>query len=120
MSQAFRWICVIVFSCLLLACTDYRIVRPTTEAGKLCAAECDKTKATCDFHADADAGAAGSCESGNERAEEICSRHEGEFHDRCMAAESTPVCVDPAPEYGPCKSKWELCVLSCGGRMVEK
>jgi hypothetical protein len=119
MSQAFRRICLALIPCLLLACTDYRIVRPTTEAGSLCAAKCDRTRAICDRSAEAEAASeAFGCE-GNARAEEICSRHEGEVHDRCMAAESS-VCVNPAPEYGPCTSEWEMCVLSCGGRMVDE
>ena len=121
MSQAFRWICLSAISCLLLACTDYRIVQPTTETGRLCAARCDRTRAICDRDAEADvAGAAHDCEADHARATEICSRHEGEVHDRCMAAQPISVCADPAPNYGPCTSEWEVCVLSCGGRMVDK
>ncbi len=120
MSQAFRWTSLALISSLLFACSDYRIVRPTTEAGKQCAAQCDKKRAICDSIAETEAaGEVSGCEAGNARAEEICSRHEGEVHDRCMAAESS-VCTGPAPKYGPCTSEWELCVLSCGGRMVDR
>jgi hypothetical protein len=119
MSQGIRWICLGAIYCALVACADYRIVKPTTEAGRLCAAQCDRTRAICDRSAEAEVAVAPSCDADNARATEVCSLHEGEVHDRCMAAQPTSACVTPAPNYRPCTSEWELCVLSCGGRIVD-
>lgn len=117
----FRGVLFISIACLLFACADYRIARPTTEAGRLCAAACDKARAMCDRDAEAEASlAASGCDSENKSSPvQPCTPQDGKDTAHCLTAPHPPICVSPAPMYGPCTSEWEQCVLSCGGRMTD-
>jgi len=117
--RVFRSVFFISITCLLFACADHQIARPTTEGGRLCAAACDESRALCDRMAETEASLeASGCDSGKQSAEQACSPPADNVVDRCMAAQFPQICTGPAPKYGPCKSDWERCVLSCGGRMI--
>lgn len=121
MSGVFRSVLLTSVSWLLFACTDYQIAKPTTEGGRLCAAACDNSRAACDRIAETEASLeATGCDSGRQTTEQICSSEadtSGNAVEHCIAVPSA-ICVNPAPNYIPCTSDWELCVLSCGGRMT--
>ena len=122
MLWVFRGVLFTSITCLLSACADYRIARPTTERGRSCAAACDSSRAMCDREAQTEASLkTDGCDSGKQSPEQACSRQAGSTDDRCIAAQmpQTQSCHNFAPNYGPCTSDWELCVLSCGGRMID-
>lgn len=120
MLAAYRgWIFLSV-SWLLFGCSEYQIARPTTKEGIACASACDQSRAKCEHIAEAEASLETSwCDSVNEAgAAPTCTPTGSDSVGHCPVVPSAPVCVSPSPKVGSCISDWELCVLSCGGRMT--
>ncbi|MDX5515999.1 hypothetical protein ACFVUR_12840 [Stenotrophomonas bentonitica] len=106
----------------LAGCAGYEIQPPISATGQQCMQTCDARRDQCTWQAEAVARSEGdSCAFSQQRLASRCSAYTSESdRHRCETANGGTSCITPTANTSPCRERWELCALDCGGTMVER
>jgi hypothetical protein len=118
-----RGIYLVAMLIVAAGCSPYRVERPSSVAGQICAAQCDAVQQQCQQHARLEADSAASrCSSQHKRIDAHCNNYtRDEDRRHCQAVnQASHGCSVGAVNSSGCHSPWKQCVLDCGGRLITR